>query len=121
MGEINNTENGNHSTEDHSGKASDEKNDGYEEICYICHRPESKAGKMIKIPNNICICQDCMQRTFDSMNKSGFNLNDVLGPMYASGKMPNISMINLSDLQNIMPKSHKVKQKAKRKKRSTCI
>ena len=121
MGEINNTENGNHSTEDHSGKASDEKNDGYEEICYICHRPESKAGKMIKIPNNICICQDCMQRTFDSMNKSGFNLNDVLGPMYASGKMPNISMINLSDLQNIMPKSHKVKQKKPKEKKEAPV
>ena len=41
-------------------------NDSYEEICYICRRPESKAGKMIHIPNNICICNDCMQKTFDS-------------------------------------------------------
>ena len=47
----------------------DEK-DGYEDICYICRRPESKAGKMIKIPNNICICRDCMQKTFDSMSGS---------------------------------------------------
>lgn len=110
MEENNNTENSN-------GKTPDEKNDGYEEICYICHRPESKAGKMIKIPNNICICQDCMQRTFDGMNKSGFNINDILGPMYANGKMPNISMINLTDLQNMMPKSHKVKQKKPKEKK----
>ena len=27
----------------------------YEDICYICHRPESKAGAMIKISNGICI------------------------------------------------------------------
>ena len=40
-------------------------NDSYEEICYICRRPESKAGKMIHIPNNICICNDCMQKTFE--------------------------------------------------------
>ena len=50
-------------------------NDSYEEICYICRRPESKAGKMIHIPNNICICNDCMQKTFDSMNN--MNLNGI--------------------------------------------
>ena len=30
-------------------------NDSYEDICYICRRPESKAGKMIHIPQNICM------------------------------------------------------------------
>ena len=53
--------------------ASDEKEPEYEDICYICRRPEHIAGKMIKIPNNICICQDCMQKTFDSMNQTGFS------------------------------------------------
>ena len=91
----------------------DEKNkeSEYEDICYICHRPESKAGKMIKIPNEICICQDCMQKTFDSMNHMGFPIGD----MSSFGNMPNISMINLSDLQNMgmnmMPKSQKLKKK----------
>jgi len=28
--------------------------DGYEKICFMCHRPESVAGKMIDLPNNIC-------------------------------------------------------------------
>lgn len=42
-------------------------NSEYEQVCYLCRRPESKAGKMIHIPNNICICADCMQKTFDSM------------------------------------------------------
>ena len=37
----------------------------YEKICYLCHRPESKAGKMIELPQNIYICADCMQKTFD--------------------------------------------------------
>jgi len=46
----------------------DNKKNKYEEICYICRRPESKAGKMINIPGNICICQSCMQKTFDTMN-----------------------------------------------------
>lgn len=95
-----------------------EKNDGYEEICYICHRTESMAGKMIKIPNNITICQDCMQRTFDSMNKSGFHMDDLLGPFrHMDGRMPNISMINLSDLQNLMPGAQKVKKKKPKQKK----
>ena len=54
-----------------------EKNkDEYEDICYICRRPESVAGKMIHIPNNICICNDCMQKTFDSMGSFGFGGGD---------------------------------------------
>ena len=47
--------------------------DDYEKICFVCRRPESRAGKMIVMPNNIYICQDCMQRTFDSINSSGMN------------------------------------------------
>ena len=88
----------------------DEK-DGYEDICYICRRPESKAGKMIKIPNNICICRDCMQKTFDSMSGSGFNLGDFNPANMGFGNMPNISMINLSDLQGMLPKSQQIKKK----------
>ena len=47
--------------------------DDYEKICFVCRRPESRAGKMIVMPNNIYICQDCMQRTFDSINSSGMD------------------------------------------------
>ncbi len=89
----------------------------YEDICFICHRPESKAGKMIHIPNNICICSDCMQKTFDTMNHAGFPIGD----MGNFGNMPNISMINLADLQNMnaMPKSQKLKKKkAKEEKKA---
>ena len=93
--------------EDATKDTTDEKKDEYEEICYICRRPESVAGQMIKIPNNICICKDCMQRTFDSMNNSGFPMGDFM----PNGQMPNISMINLSDLQGFMPQSQKIKKK----------
>ena len=44
-----------------------DKNNEYEDICYVCRRPESKAGKMMRLPQGICICNDCMQKTFDSM------------------------------------------------------
>ena len=44
------------------------RDDEYEKICYICRRPESKTGKMIVMPGNICVCPDCMQKTFDTVN-----------------------------------------------------
>lgn len=47
-------------------------NDNQEKICYICRRPESKAGSMIQMPGNMCICNDCMQRTLDQVNQNGF-------------------------------------------------
>ena len=82
-----------------------------------CRRPESKAGKMIKIPNNICICRDCMQKTFDSMSGSGFNLGDFNPANMGFGNMPNISMINLSDLQGMLPKSQQIKKKKPKEKK----
>ena len=40
-----------------------------EKFCFLCRRPESKAGPMIELPNNIHICTDCMQKSFNSMNQ----------------------------------------------------
>ena len=101
-----------------SGKGKDascehpEETEEYEQVCYLCRRPERIAGKMIRIPNDICICQDCMQKTFDTMNHSGFPMDQLMG----SGKMPNISMINLADLQGFSPQPQKIKKKKKEKK-----
>ena len=116
--EVSDVNKGNASVKDTEHKKQD---DGYEEICYICHRPESVAGKMIHIPNNICICRDCMQRTFDSM--SGWGMPGPEGAGGAGGsqfggidlsKIPGISMINLSDLNNMggfTPNNQRIKKK----------
>ena len=53
---------------------------GYEDVCFICHRPESKAGRMFKLPNNICVCDDCMHKTMDSMSQ--FNFQGMMPPFY---------------------------------------
>lgn len=84
--------------------------DEYEDICYICRRPESKVGKMIHIPNNICICSDCMQKTFDSINSGSVPYMDMmnLGPM-----------MNFSGIQNEIPKSQKLKKKKEEKQEDT--
>ena len=96
-------------------ESDEKKDDEYEEICYICHRPEHIAGKMIRIPNSISICHDCMQRTFDSMNGTGFPMGDMMNMGSFNNmnldKMPNISMINLSDLQDHIPQKQKIRKK----------
>lgn len=92
----------------------DEEKDRYEPelFCTLCHRPESKVGKMISLPNNIHICPDCMQRSFDSMNHQvetgNFNFADLMN-------MPNISMIDLSSLQSQMAPKKKPKKKKSEK------
>ncbi len=105
-------------TEEKTGDSQGEENkkksreEDYEQICYMCRRPESVAGKMIKIPQDIYICQDCMQKTFDTMNNSGFPMDDMMKNM--GGRFPNISMINLADLQGMgMPQPQKIKKKKK--------
>jgi len=47
----------------------DDNKSGYEDVCMMCRRSESKAGKMFKLPGNLCLCGDCMQRTMDMMGQ----------------------------------------------------
>ena len=88
----------------------EDRENGPEKFCFLCRRPESKAGPMIELPNNIHICTDCMQKSFNSMNQQfnegKFNYSDLLN-------MPNVSMIDLSSFQNPVqqPKKEKKKQK----------
>ena len=91
----------------------EEKKDEYEKVCFMCRRPESKAGKMIELPGNIHICTDCMQRSFDTMNNSNINYDELMRNI---PNMPNISMIDLSSLQNQIPKKQKIKKKQEQPK-----
>ena len=88
----------------------EEKEDKAEKFCFLCRRPESKAGPMIELPNNIHICTDCMQKSFNSMNQQfnegKFNYSDLLN-------MPNVSMIDLSSFQNPMQQPKKKKKEEK--------
>ena len=77
--------------------------DEYEKICYLCHRPESKVEKMITIPNNITICSDCMQKTFDQIGMQG-----IADP----SKIPGMEFINLADMQ-MPPQPKSIKKKKK--------
>ena len=78
--------------------------EGYEKYCFMCHRPESVTGKLIDLPNNIRVCQDCMQKSFDAMNNMPFDLSQLTNT-------PGIHFMNLSDLDGVLPKKQKVKKK----------
>ena len=80
----------------------------YEKLCSICHRPESITGKMIELPNNLYVCPDCMQKSFDMMNNGQIDLNQLM-------RMPGVQILNMQDLENMMPKQQKVKKKKEKK------
>ncbi|HIU66421.1 MAG TPA: ATP-dependent Clp protease ATP-binding subunit ClpX [Candidatus Caccomorpha excrementavium] len=89
----------------------DNNKDGqYEDICYICRRPESKAGKMIRMPNHICICQDCMQKTFDAINQNPGSYMEMLNMNPA---MFNFQMNDIPDRQKVKQKPQEEKEKKK--------
>ncbi len=122
---------------------SEEKKDSYENVCYVCHRTESTAGKMVQVAPGLHICPDCLQKTFDSVSNMGFDmnsLNSVFGgkPIVetapyqgdkeeddkennnsSNNHMPNISFLNLSDLAGFggIPNSQRIKKKKKKEEK----
>ena len=100
-------------------------NSEYEDVCFICRRPESKAGKMFKLPNNICVCDECMHRTMDAVSQfdyqgmlSNSQFQKEMDELTRQGGFPNISFVNLADLQGDggIPNKQKLKKKKKAEK-----
>lgn len=87
-------------------------NDDYEDICYVCKRPEHTAGKMLHISGDICICSDCLQRTFDSMHTTNGNMPNYMDLMNMGFSNMNFSNIKPEDI----PKNQKLKKKKKEEK-----
>ena len=57
--------------------------DQYESVCYVCRRSESKAGPMIRMPGGICMCQDCLQKSFDAaIQMTGGDFSKMMPPQY---------------------------------------
>lgn len=81
-----------------------EKTDDFEKACFICHRPESQTGKMIELPNNISVCSDCMQRSFDAMTNGQIDYSQLMN-------IPGIQVLNMSDIENAAQKKQKIKKK----------
>lgn len=108
------------SRETERGAASEKTEQGepqkeYEDVCFICRRPESKTGKMFKLPNNITVCNDCMHKTMDTVSQfdyQGLLNNPTFGQDFGKG-FPNISFVNIADLQGEggIPNKQRLKKK----------
>ena len=61
-----------------------------EHYCAMCGRPESTTGKMVEMPNHMYVCPDCMQRTFDMMQSSGFPYQNMM------------NVTNMEELMNLL-------------------
>ena len=115
-------------TEGHSDASSTQKagksdNSEYEDVCFICRRPESKAGKMFRLPNHICVCSDCMHKTMETVSQFDYqgmlnnpNFQNELDQLTKQGGFPSISFVNLADLQGDggIPNKQKLKKKKKK-------
>ena len=100
-------------TKDDAGE--NEHKDDYEDICYICRRPESKAGKLIHLPmEGICICPDCMQRSFTAMSNTNINYEDLMRNMNIQDMFP-------GNIQDGIPKSQRLKKKKPKDKKEPAI
>ncbi len=100
----------------------DDDGSDYEDVCFVCRRPESTAGEMFKLPNNICVCADCMRKTMDTVSQFDYqgmlndpNMMDEMTKNLGNG-IPNIRFVNLSDLQGTggIPNKQKIKKKSKK-------
>ena len=96
-----------------SDREADHKDDEYEKICYVCRRPESKAGPMITMPGGMNFCHDCMQKAFDTVTQSGLDLSQLQNMPYMNMNLSDFS--NLQNLNTEIPKKNKVKKKSQDK------
>lgn len=94
---------------------SDNESNDYEDVCYICRRPESAAGRMIHIPGmNMAICVDCMERSLKMMENSSFNPNEMMNNFNLRDLFPGgWGDDSDEDGQQGVPENQRVKKKQK--------
>ena len=85
-----------------------------ETFCYLCHRPSSLVNNMIHLPNNISICSDCLQKSFDMFNNGSMGAGSI-PPMNG---MPGIEFINLTNPFGGMPEEMQERHRVKTKKKT---
>ena len=94
--------------------AAEDDGDDYEKICYVCRRPESKAGKMVTMPGNMYLCHDCMQKAFDSVTNGNLDWSKIQNMPYMNMNFSDLANTNIPEMA--IPKKQKVKKKSENKK-----
>ncbi len=111
----------NEETEEITNRKDGSSEDEYEKICYVCRRPESKAGKMIDMPGGICVCTDCLQKSFNSVQNMGMNVNISEDELKELLKMPGIHMMTSDDFRKDIPNKQKIKKKKNEEKKEAPV
>ncbi|MCF2555384.1 ATP-dependent Clp protease ATP-binding subunit ClpX [Faecalicatena contorta] len=92
----------------------EEKEDEYEQVCFLCRRPESVTGKLIELPNHFHVCSDCMQKSFDAFNNGQFDYSQLMN-------IPGVQIFNMSDMEQQIPKKQKLKKKKEGEERKPLV
>lgn len=109
--------------EDTEDEEEEQEEKQFEDVCFACRRPESKAGKMFKLPNGICICDDCMHKTMEAVSQFDYqgmfnnpDMKNGFEDFMKNSGMPNIRFVNISDLQGDggIPNKQRLKKKKKK-------
>jgi len=87
----------------------DDNDKKYEDICCICRRPERKAGRMVHIPNmpNMCICIDCLEKSFSTVESSGVDYSEMFKGMNFQDFFSGMNM------QQSVPQNQRLKKQEK--------
>ena len=118
VNDDNNSTDNNNVDKSENGDSSDKSNeDEYEKICYVCRRPESKAGTMIDMPGGICVCADCLQKSFNSFQNFGMNMSISKDELEELLNTPGIHMMTTDDFRREIPKKQKLKKKKSSEKK----
>ena len=70
----------------------------YESFCFMCKRPESVTGRMLRLSDGLCVCNDCLQRTIDMSKNMNFSPE-----MFSNMDMPFSGMFNIKTPENDEP------------------
>ena len=67
-------------------------------FCSMCNRPESVTGRLVDLPNGMCVCNDCLKKTTDYIKSPSFNLGSIFEGLK---NFPNISFMNLDGFSGL--------------------
>ncbi|SFV02978.1 ATP-dependent Clp protease ATP-binding subunit ClpX [Butyrivibrio sp. INlla21] len=127
-GDGNNSGSGDNTVDKGSASGSEGNNsnseNAFEDVCFVCRRPESKAGKMFHLPNNISVCPDCMHKMMDTVSQFDYqnmlNNPNLMNELNKNmGGFPGMGMFDMGNIPggnfNInggIPNSQKIKKKS---------
>ena len=95
--------------------------DEYEKVCFLCHRTERQAGKMISLPGGISVCGDCMQKSFDAMDNPEIRNMLNLQNFSSMKNFPDMGMFNMDILKENMQSQKGVKKQKKKEKKPEAV